>query len=124
MTLFWILSKNRSQIGSKVIPRLGIDRIGLSEQVSNQTCMPIWWSIPCSKSTSKIGFCQILKDLCYFWLKVAKYDFQKSNFFVVNFGLIQKVANETLVNLMVLNKFLLCYMGFKPIFQKIASKRP
>ena len=52
----------------------------------------------------------------------CKYDFQKSNFFKVNFGLIQKVIYETLVNLMVLNKFLLCYMRLKPIFREIASE--
>ena len=53
-----------------------------------------------------------------FW----KYDFQKSNFSVVNFGLIQKVANETLVNLMVLNKFSLCCMGLRTIFREITFK--
>ena len=77
-----------------------------------------------SKNRTFFKFCQILKDLCYFWLKVAKYDFQKSNFSIVNFGLIKKVANETLVNLMVLNKFPLCYMGLRTIFQKITSKLP
>ena len=40
-------------------------------------------------------FVEILKVLCYFWLAIAKYDFKKSIFFKVNFGPIQKVANET-----------------------------
>ena len=121
-TLFWIYSKIRSQTVSRVIPRLEIDRLGVFEQVSNQIYMRIWRSIGWSKSTLKIEYFQILKDLCYFWLDIAKYDFFKSSFSNVNFGLIQKVANKLFVNLMVLNKFLLCYVGSKSIFRKIASQ--
>ena len=124
VTLFWIYSKNRSQSVSKVKPRLEIDRLGVVGPLSNQTCMPIWWSIGWSKSSSKTGYFQILTVLCYFWLAMAKYDFWKPNFFKVNFCLIKKVIYETLVNLIVLNKFFLCYMGLRPIFREIVSEQP
>ena len=53
----------------------------------------------------------------------SKIWFFKIDFFEINFCLIQKVANKLFVNLMVLNKFLLCYMELKPIFRKIASQK-
>eukprot|EP00493_Phyllostaurus_siculus_P024893 UN25235 len=50
-------------------------------------------------------------------------NFKKSNFFKVNFCLMQKVIYETRVSLLVLNKFFLCYIELRPIFRKIASQK-
>ena len=77
MTLFWILSKNRCIIGSRVDPRLGMDRLGVLGQVFLNISMEILRS---SKS-------MILADLVAFyaifgskWVYFAQYDFQKSIF--------------------------------------------
>ena len=41
MTLFWILSKNRPIIGSRVDPRLGMDRLGVLGQLFRNISMKI-----------------------------------------------------------------------------------
>ena len=77
MTLFWILSKNRSIIGSRVDPRLGMGRLGVLGQLFPNISMEILRS---SKS-------MILSDLVAFyaifglkWVYFGQYDFQKSIF--------------------------------------------
>ena len=77
MTLFWILSKNRSIIGSSVDPRLGMGRLDVLGQVFISISIKILRS---SKS-------MILADLVAFyaifgskWVYFGQYDFQKSIF--------------------------------------------
>ena len=49
-------------------------------------------------------------------------DFFKIEKYFIKMSQITKVIYETLVNLLILNKFLLCYMGLRPIFRKKTSK--
>ena len=67
MTLFWILSKNRSIIGSRVDPRLGMGRLGVLGQLSTNISMEILRS---SKSMIFGDFEQFGSVLCYFWPKI------------------------------------------------------
>ena len=68
MTLFWILSKNRSIIGSRVDPRLGMDRLGVLGHFSTNISMKILRS---SKSMIFDDFEQFGSVLCYFWPKIG-----------------------------------------------------
>ena len=70
------------------------------------------------------SFSQILTVLCYFWLTKAKYDFFASKKYFMKMSQITKVIYETLVNLLVLDKFLLYHMGLRPIFREITSICP
>ena len=62
MTLFWILSKNRSIIGSRVDPRLGMDRLDVLGQRFRNILMEILRS---SKSMIFGDFEQFGSVLCY-----------------------------------------------------------
>ena len=66
MTLFWILSKIRYIIGSRVDPRLGMDRLDVLVQLSRNI-----------SEILKIDVFRLFGSvLCYF----GQYDFQKSIF--------------------------------------------
>ena len=68
MTLFWILSKNRSIIGSRVDPRLEMDRLDVLGQVSLNISMQILRS---QKSMIFDDFERFGSVLCYFWPKIG-----------------------------------------------------
>ena len=83
MTLFWILSKNRSIIGSRVDPRLGMDRLGVLGQLSTNISMEILRS---SKSMIFGDFERFGSVLCYFWPKIGVFWaiwFLKIDFFAI-----------------------------------------
>ena len=77
MTLFWILSKNRSKIGSRVDPTLEMDRLDVLGQVFFNIDMPILRSSKSMIFADSVAFYAIFGfKLLYF----DEYDFQKSIF--------------------------------------------
>ena len=68
MTLLWILSKNRSKIGSRVDPRLGMDRLDVLGQLFRNISMK---TLRSSKSMIFGDFERFGSVLCYFWPKIG-----------------------------------------------------
>ena len=83
MTLFWILSKIRCIIGSRVDPRLGMDRLDVLGQLSRNISMEILRS---PKSMIFGDFERFGSVLCYFWPKIGVFWtiwFSKVDFFAM-----------------------------------------